>query len=166
MASRADDVPLRRAIVLAVAAVILYLLLKGNIADFVDVPLMVGLSYLAAAVAGGRGGSLWAPGLVVTGWGLGEEALARDWFPSLQTPESAAHMVGIGVGVIALGLLARLRVQVSLLSVGIAIVLSGLIFIGQRGKGYASLNEASGYAALLLAFAGIELTTHVARRLR
>lgn len=166
MAANSQDRPLARAGVLAAGAALVYVLFDREGIDFGLVPLVVGLVYLAAAVAGGLGGALWAPGLVVTGWGLGNDALTWDGVRGQGIPESAAHMVGIGLGILALAALARFGVQVSVASVGLAVLLSGLLFTAQRAGGYGILNEGVGYAVLLLVFAALELVTHVVRRRR
>ena len=152
-----SDRPAARAAVLAAGAVVVDLLLDHGAAPFGDTPLLVGLVYLVAAVAGGRGGALWAPGCVVAGWGLANVALARPELADLHAPESAAHMVGIGLGVLVLAGLERAGVHSSTTSVGLSVLLSGVLFIGQRGQGYTLLNDGRGYALLLLAYAAAEL---------
>lgn len=42
---------------------------RGNIAAFFLMPLLSGLGFLAAAAAGGRGGSLWPAALTTVIWG-------------------------------------------------------------------------------------------------
>ncbi|MCW2607809.1 MAG: hypothetical protein JWO60_2502 [Frankiales bacterium] len=165
--SRSADRPTARAVVLAVGAVAVYLLLDGGTASFGQVPLLVGLVYLAAAVVGGRDGALWAPGCVVTGWGLANVALAEPSLePLLRGAESPAHMTGIGLGILALGGLARAGVRTTTASVGLAVLLSGLIFVGQRAQGWELLNSPTGYAALLLVYAVAELVVVQVRRRR
>lgn len=160
-----SDRPTARALVLVAGAVAVYLLLDRGSAPFGDTPLLVGLVYLAAAVAGGRGGALWAPGFVVTGWGLANVALARPELRDLHAPESAAHMVGIGLGVLALAGAERAGVRSSTASVALSVLLSGVLFVLQRGQGYALLNDGRGYALLLLAYAAAELVVvQVSRR--
>lgn len=165
MSRRGTDRPLARAGVLAVGAGAVYLLLDSGAAPFATVPLLVGLVYLAAATAGGPGGALWAPGCVVTGWGLANVALGEPALAPLKAPESAAHMVGMGLGVLALAGLARVGVRTTTASVGLSVLLSGLLFVAQRGQGWALLNSAGGYALLLLAYAlGELLAARAARR--
>ncbi|MCU1693116.1 MAG: hypothetical protein JWM64_2207 [Frankiales bacterium] len=166
MSPRSSDRPAARAAVLAAGAVLVYLLLDRGTAPFGDTPLLVGLVYLAAAVAGGRGGALWAPGCVVAGWGLANVALAEPAFADLRVPESAAHMVGIGIGVVALAGLERAGVRSSTTSVGLSVLLSGVIFAMQRGQGYVLLNDGRGYALLLLAYAAAELVVVTIARKR
>lgn len=165
--SRAADRPTARAVVLAVGAVVVYLLLDSGRAAFEQVPLLVGLVYLAAAAVGGRDGALWAPGCIVTGWGLANVALgAPSLEPVLRGAESAAHMTGIGLGILALGGLTRLGVRTTTTSVGLAVFLSGLIFIAQRAQGWELLNGPTGYAGLLLLYAAGELVVVQVQRRR
>ena len=164
MPAAASDRPLARAAALAVSAVVIYLLVEQQGVSFDKIPLLTGLGYLAGAVAGGPQGALWAPALVVTGWGLGNDAQSWESISSIGLPESAAHMVGIGLGVLALGVLARYGIETTLWGVGLSILLSGLLFIGQRGEGIELLNEATGYSLLLLAYAAAEVVAVAVRR--
>ena len=165
--SRSADRPTARAVVLAVGAVVVYLLLDRGRASFGQVPLLMGLAYLAAAVVGGRDGALWAPGCVVTGWGLANVALAEPSLrPLLHGAESPAHMTGIGLGVLALGGLARSGIRTTTTSIGLAVLLSGLLFLGQRAQGWELLNRPLGYAGLLLLYAVGELVVVQVRRRR
>lgn len=164
MSARTDDRPLARAAALAVSAVVLYLLVEERGVSFGKVPLLVGLGYLAGAVAGGPKGALWAPALVVTGWGLGNDARTWSSLSGVGLPESAAHMCGIGLGILALGVLARYGIETTLWGVGLSVLLSGVLFIGQRGEGYALLNEATGYSLLLLVYAAAEVVAVAVRR--
>lgn len=143
---------------------LLYVLVEQRGVSFGRVPLLVGLGYLAGAVAGGPKGALWAPALVVTGWGLGNDAQSWDSLNGIGLPESAAHMVGIGLGILALGVLARYGIETTLWGVGLSVLLSGLLFIGQRGEGVELLNEATGYSLLLLAYAAAEVVAVAVRR--
>lgn len=162
--SSADDRPLARAAALAVSAVVVYWLVEQRDVGFGKVPLLVGLGFLAGAVAGGPRGALWAPALVVTGWGLGNDMRGWDSLSGIALPESAAHMVGMGLGILALGVLARYGVETTLWGVGLSVLLSGVLFVGQRGEGYALLNEATGYSLLLLVYAAAEVVGVAVRR--
>lgn len=160
-----SDRPTARAAVLAAGAVAVYLLLDSGTSPFGQVPLLVGVVYLAAAVAGGRGGALWAPGFVVTGWGVANVALAEPRLePVLRGAESAAHMTGIGLGVLALAALSRAGVRATTGSIGLAVLLSGLLFVAQRAQGWEPLNSPTGYSALLLLYAAGELVVVQVRR--
>lgn len=156
---------LRRALALVVSAAALYLLVDSGRASFADLPLLTGLGFLLGAVVGGSRGALWAPALVVSGWGLANVLYLREPFAALHAPESAAHMVGIGVGLLVLAGLVRLGVAASYVGIALSVLLSGVLFTLQRGQGVALLNRAAGYALVLLVYAAAEvLTVSVKRR--
>ena len=160
----ARDRPLARAVALAASAAVLYLLVSTHRVDFGWVPLLTGLGYLAGAVAGGPKGALWAPAMVVSGWGLANVLYVRAPFDELGAPESAAHMVGIGAGLLVLAGLHRLGVAASQTGIALSVLLSGVIFELQRGQGIGVLNQAAGYAAVLLVYAAAEVLTVGVRR--
>ena len=158
------DRPLARAVALAVSAAVLYVLVSTGRVDFGWVPLLTGLGYLAGAVAGGPRGALWAPAMVVSGWGLANVLYVRAPLAQLNAPESAAHMVGIGAGLLLLAGLHRLGVAASHTGIALSVLLSGVLFELQRGQGVRLLNGATGYAALLLLQAAAEVLTVGVRR--
>ena len=154
---------------LLVAALAVLLLLRTDRFGYPEVPGLVGLGFLAGAAAGGRGGALWAPALVVSGWGLGNAALGWAWVTDLGVPESAAHLIGIGLGVLGLGVLARTGGAVSPVGIGLALLLSGLLFALQRGQQLEVLTRDEGalaYGALLGAYGLVDLLRAAARRRR
>ncbi|MDQ6873684.1 MAG: hypothetical protein M3042_01270 [Actinomycetota bacterium] len=63
----------RRGAVLVLGAIVLLVSAKpiGPL-DYVWVPVLTGLAFLLAAVAGGRRSALWGPGLLITAWGAGQ----------------------------------------------------------------------------------------------
>lgn len=151
---------------LLVAALAVLLLLRTDRFGYPEVPALVGLGYLAGAVAGGPSDALWAPALVVSGWGLGNVALGWSWVADLGTPQSAAHLVGTGLGVLGLAGLGRLGVVVDAAGVGLALVLSGVLFTVQRGQQPEALTRDEGavaYAGLLAAFGIVELARAAVR---
>lgn len=60
----------RSALVLLVGALVMGFAVQQQVIRFYYTPLIVGLTYLTAAMAGGRKGALWAPGIVTTCWGI------------------------------------------------------------------------------------------------
>lgn len=60
----------RSALALLAGALVMGLVVQPKLVPFYWTPLIVGLTYLAAATVGGRKGTLWAPGVVTTCWGI------------------------------------------------------------------------------------------------
>lgn len=60
----------RSAVALLGGAVLMEVLVQQHVVPFYYTPLIVGLTYLAAAAAAGRTGALWAPGIITTCWGI------------------------------------------------------------------------------------------------
>lgn len=122
----------RRAPVLLVGAVVLVLFVgssgtSGRPLDFLWLPLVTGLVYLAAAAAGGRDGALWGPALVVTGLGVGavltvDGPLGGELF-------APVVLTAVGAGALVAMLLPRLGIGVDGLSVAAAVLLSGVFFL-------------------------------------
>lgn len=148
------DHPGRRAIALLLGAGAVAATIGTGRVSFGQVPLVLGLCYLVASYAGGPGGRLWETACVVTGWGVGNAALYAESLRDLRLPESAAHMTGMGLGVLYLAYLARVRgVRWSLLGVATAMIVSGVVFELQRGQQVAAFNQARAYVLLLVAYA-------------
>ena len=118
---------------LVAGAVLLALLVgDGRPLDFLWLPLVTGLVYLAAAAAGGRDGALWGPGLVVTGLGLGT-VLTVDG-PLGGQLFSPVVLTAVGAGAVVAMLLPRAGIAVDGLSVASAVLLSGVFFLlSERG---------------------------------
>lgn len=142
------DVRLRRAAALLVGAGVAALLLLGDRPrlGFPYVPLVLGLAYLGAAIAGGPRGGLWATALPLTGWGLGVVAGVEDW---LDLYDPALFLLGAGLGALACAGLERRGVAVDLLGVSATLVLGGLLFALERE--WAPAGEPRTYVALLAA---------------
>jgi hypothetical protein len=159
------DHPGRRAVALLAGAGLVAATIGTGRISFGQVPLVVGLCYLVASYAGGSGGRLWETACVVTGWGIGNAALYADSLRDLQLPESAAHMTGMGLGVLFLAYLAKVRgVQWSLLGVAAAMIVSGVVFELQRGQRVEVFNHAKAYVVLLAAYAATDLIRWVRTR--
>lgn len=60
----------RSAVALLVGALVMELVIQQQVLRFYYTPLIVGLTYLTAALVAGRKGALWAPGIVTTCWGI------------------------------------------------------------------------------------------------
>ena len=114
----------RGAVLLAGAAVLL-LLVEGRGVQFYWVPLLLGVSYLLAAAAGRSTGPLWAPGWVLTTVGL-TEAL---WFHTARPADSfelaQLTLLAAGTGALLAVAMTLLGVQVSPMSLALAILITG-----------------------------------------
>lgn len=60
----------RSAVALIAGALVMEFVIQQHVLKFYYTPLIVGLTYFAAAFAAGRKGALWAPGIVTTCWGV------------------------------------------------------------------------------------------------
>lgn len=63
---------LRGAVLLLGAMVLLFTVKPIGPLGYAWVPVLTGLAFLLAAVAGGRRSALWGPGLLITAWGAGQ----------------------------------------------------------------------------------------------
>jgi hypothetical protein len=151
VAATTRPVRLRRAAALGTGAAAAALLLLGDdpVLPFFWVPLVLGLAYLAAALAGG---GMWATALPLTGWGLGVVLGVED---VVDLYDPALFLLGAGLGALACAGLERRGTAVDLLGVSATLVLGGLAFALEREV--AVLGEASTYVALLAAVAAVNL---------
>ena len=118
----------RGAALLLGAAAVLLLVGDGRPLDFLWLPLVTGVAYLAAAAAGGLDGDLWGPALVVTGFGVGVGLTVGG--PLGGQLFSPVVLTAVGAGAV----LAMLVPQVSGMSVAAAVLLSGVFFLlSERG---------------------------------
>lgn len=129
---------IRRGAVLVVGAIVLIVAVKpyGTLPYF-WVPSITGVSFLLAAAVAGRRSPLWGPGMVVTGWGVGQ--LVSGYFTfgihtghpmgmggmmgSSASAGSSAMVDGLmGLGAVLLGFMISRGFAASVTSVGLAIV--------------------------------------------
>jgi hypothetical protein len=148
----------RRGAVLLLGAVVLVLLVgDGRQLDFLWLPLVTGLVYLAAAVAGGLDGDLWGPALVVTGFGAGVGLTVGG--PLGGELFSPVVLTAVGAGAV----LAVLVPRVSGLSVASAVLLSGVFFLLSERGPVELFRSVPLYGALLAAWGLWELRPSAAR---
>lgn len=116
------DARRRRGAGLIVGGIVLALLVApiGPL-KFYWLPLVSGLTYLLAAAASGPRGALWAPGLVITGFGVAI-VLDSTTFSGIELP---LVLLGLGAGAVLAALAHRAGVVVSGLSIGLSILLTG-----------------------------------------
>ncbi len=121
----AKSVRLRQALLLLAGALALELLVAHGSLRFYWTPLILGITYLAAAAAGGRRGSYWATACVLMGWGLAV-VYVGETKPTDIDP-AGAYLVGAGLGAVAGTILARQHFDVSPLGLGATAAAAGLI---------------------------------------
>ena len=95
----------------------------AGVLPFYATPLILGLTYLAAAVAGGRSATMWAPGLVITVWGAGVVAVFSD---TITADFTSVAVTALGIGATAAALLGRIGFRVDALAVGLSVLFAGL----------------------------------------
>lgn len=95
---------------------------------FYYLPLVTGLTYLVAAALGGRTGALWAPGLIVTGFGVATWLTSPDGLVDGQYSFPLA-IVGLGVGALLAAIAAEGGLMVGETSLALAILLTGVFVL-------------------------------------
>ena len=122
---------LARGVALLAGAAGLLLLVELAGLPFYGVPLVLGLTFLAAAATGRSRGPLWAPGCVLSSVGL-TEAL---WFSAGRPADSfelaQLTLLAAGTGALLAVALRRLGVQVAPVSLAMAVLLTGAFNLAQ-----------------------------------
>lgn len=140
--ARAPRVRVRQGLLLLTGALALELLVGQGPLHFYWTPLIVGLSYLAAAAVGGRTGGYWATACVLTGWGLAVVAIGSAHPQNIDL--AGAYLFGAGAGALAGSLLPRARFDVSQVGVAATVAASGLVLgLSPRAS---TLDDARTYA--------------------
>jgi len=138
---------LRQGLALVLGAAVFGATVAAGSLAFYWTPLGVGLAYLLAAAVNGRRGSYWATAVTLTGWGAAVVWL-NELEPDVFAP--AAHVFGIGAGVLASAMLARAGFAVDQLGVGVTAFAAGALFMSERQLPEL-LGDASTYAILIAA---------------
>ncbi len=107
----------RGALALIAGALVEGVLVQQGIIEFFWTPLILGLTYLAAATAAGRKGALWAPGIVVTCWGV---AVVLGSKQVVTVDASLSYYVAAAIGV-AIALVLRYAVGLAAGPVGLVV---------------------------------------------
>jgi len=144
----------RQGAVLIAGGAVLYLLVEVGDLRFHWTPLLVGLSYLVAAVVGGKPGSYWATACVITAWGAGV-VLHREG--TIDVSPEGAYLLAIGVGATVAALLGRSGYAVDGLGIAASILLAGL-FLALVTR-VDAVGRASTYAAALALIGLIRLAS-------
>ncbi len=148
--------PARGAVLLVGAAVLLLLVDVGGV-RYYWVPLMLGVTYLLAAVAGRSTGPLWAPGWVLSVVGL-TEAL---WFQANRPADSfelaQLTLLAAGTGAVIAVAMSAVGVRVSTMSLALAVLLTGAFNLAEAKAVPHVAGNTKLYAALLAAWSLYEL---------
>ena len=159
--SRTEQRPQAEALALLGGAAVTALLVDGTGLGYHWLPLLLGLTYLAAAAAGGSRDRLWAPGLVLLAVG----ATVGAWFEAGRSGDDYRLVplvaLGLGLGGVLAGLLAeRGPLRIGALQVALPVVLFGALALldqlapgplGGRAWPWALLVAGWGVVALLRA---------------
>jgi len=134
------------AAIFIVGAILLQILIGADGAPlaFYWLPGMIGAIYCVAALSGGRGGSFWATGLVLLGWGA-----TVVWLMEVKpdVEGSGAYAFGMGLGVTLAAIAARAGYKVDFLAAGVTALAVGAVFmLSGRVDAFA---DASTFALLL-----------------
>ena len=147
-----------RAILLLAGAAFLIVMVAPDDDRFYWTPLVLGLSFLAAAGAGPRTSGPWGPACVLVGWGAAV-VFVRLAEPDLDT--SGVYLAGAGAGVMAGTELARRGFAVDHTALAATVVVGGaLLALSTVADVFA---DARAYAALLGAL-GVAQLVRAARR--
>lgn len=87
----------RSAVALLLGALVMLVAVQQGVIRFYYTPLIVGLTYLAAAAAAGRKGALWAPGIITTCWGIAVLLGVHGFTNGGKTSYEVAGVIGIAL---------------------------------------------------------------------
>ena len=146
-----------RALMILAGAALLLLLVKGAGVRFYWVPVVLGLTYLAAAAASQSRGPLWAPGWVLTIVGLAEAAWFHAGRPAASFEFAEITLLATGTGAVFAVAMSVLRVQVSAMSVAMAVLLTGAFNLAEAQGVRGISGNVWFYAALLASWGAAEL---------
>ena len=143
-------------------ALALEALIERGSTPFYWTPLIIGLSYLGAAIAGGKSGGHWPTACVLVGWGavVVWAALARPVDVNLE----GAYLVGAGAGVLVAGVLLRRGFKVDVVGLGVAAVAAGLVLA--LAARHDAATEARTFAIALAVVALVNVALGLAARKR
>lgn len=142
-----------QAVALLAGSAVLLLVLGGDGRRFHLTPLVLGLAYLAAAAAGGRGGGHWATACALTGWGTAV-VLVHELQPDLDT--AGLYLAGAGLGIMVTVALGRAGFTADPLGAAVTVTAGGLVLAltPQAGE---LLGDARTYGVLLALVALVNL---------
>lgn len=119
----------KRGIALTVGGMAMIVLVKTGLLPFYWVPLILGLTYLAAAAASGGRGSLWAPGLTLSIAGLAIGLWLNSGRSAYDLQFLGLTILGLGTGGVLAALMARAGYDITAMSVAMTIMAFGGIVL-------------------------------------
>ncbi len=159
-AAKSADVRLLQAGAFLLGALALEALVERGSTPFYWTPLIIGLSYLAAATVGGRTGGHWPTACVLVGWGAVVAWAGRTRPEGVDL--AGAYLAGGGAGVLVAGVLLRRGFNVDVVGLGAAAVGAGLVLaLASRHDG---LVEARTFAIALAVLALVNVALGLAAR--
>ena len=139
------------------AAVTVALVESGAIARY-WFPVLVGLTYLAAAAVGRSRGTLWGPGFVITTVGIAAALWLRDGRSGDSFQLLALAVMALGLGGVLAALFAQARgFSLSAMSVAMPVLLFGVFALLEQQAVKPFAGQTWVYAALLAAWGAYEL---------
>lgn len=127
-------------------AVLLGLTVGQDRISFYWTPLILGLTYLAAAIVDGPRGGYWATALGLTGWGLAVVYLGEA--RPVDIDPAGAYLAGAGIAGIAAALLRRRGFLVSEVGFAATVAAGGLV-LAFAPRAPDTLEDATTYAVAL-----------------
>lgn len=147
-----------RGVALVVGALVILALVETKAIAFYWFPVLTGLTYLAAAVAGRSRGALWGPGFVTTSVGLAAALWLSDGRPADSFEFLALAVMALGLGGVLATLVGRARgFEVGAMSVSLAVLLFGLFALLEQQAVKPVAGHAWPYAVLLVVWGAYEL---------
>jgi hypothetical protein len=126
------------------------LLIEADVVAYHWFPLLVGLTFLGAAVAGASPGPLWGPGVVVTAVGLAVGLWLQDGRSGDSFQLLALTVLALGLGGVLAALLEQARgVTIGTMGVALPVLLFGAFALGEQQQSGPFAGRAWPYAVLL-----------------
>lgn len=127
-------------------ALVLALTAGADRISFFWTPLIIGLTYLVAALVDGPRGGYWATALGLTGWGLAVAYVGEVRPPDIDP--AGAYLVGAGLAGLAAALLSGRGFVISPLGLAATVAAGGLV-LAFTPRAVGTLDDATTYAIAL-----------------
>lgn len=147
-----------RGIALIVGALLIAGLIEGGVLDYYWFVLLIGLTYLAAAIASRSRGPLWGSGLITSTVGLVFIVWIRDGRPVDSFQFVALTVLGLGLGGVLAALLAdRKGFAIGPMDIALPVLLVGAFTLLDQQAVKPIAGQTWVYVALLAAYGAYEL---------